>query len=136
MRTLTAGLFASIDGVVESPNLFQFDSFDPELGALMGAMIDEVDTAVLGRAGYEEWSQYWPSAPADDPFGAFINPIEKFVASTTLTGDLGWNATLIEATSRASSPTSSGPTAAASRSSRASRSPGSCCSPASSTSSR
>jgi dihydrofolate reductase len=96
MRLLTSGLFASIDGVVESPNLFQFDSFDPELGALMGAMIDEVDTAVMGRAGYEEWSQYWPSAPADDPFGAFINPIEKFVASTTLTGELGWNARLIE----------------------------------------
>ncbi|MCM6762787.1 dihydrofolate reductase family protein [Rathayibacter sp. ZW T2_19] len=96
MRMLTAGLFASVDGVVESPNLFQFDSFDAELGALMGGMIGEVDTAVLGRAGYEEWSQYWPAAPADDPFAAFINPIEKFVASTTLSGDLGWNATLIE----------------------------------------
>ena len=96
MRMLTAGLFASVDGVVESPNLFQFDSFDAELGALMGGMIDEVDTAVLGRAGFEEWSQYWPAAPADDPFAAFINPIEKFVASTTLSGGLGWNATLIE----------------------------------------
>ncbi|WKK73105.1 dihydrofolate reductase family protein [Rathayibacter oskolensis] len=96
MRTLTAGLFMSVDGVVESPNLFQFDSFDAELGAMMGRMIGSVDTAVLGRAGYEEWSQYWPSAPADDPFGSFINPIEKYVASTTLRGPLEWNATLIE----------------------------------------
>ncbi|NQX16779.1 dihydrofolate reductase family protein [Rathayibacter sp. VKM Ac-2857] len=96
MRRLTAGLFSSLDGVVESPNLFQFDSFDAELGELMGRMIGAVDTAVLGSTGFREWSQYWPSAPADDPFGAFINPLEKFVASSTLTGDLGWNATLIE----------------------------------------
>ncbi|MWV60081.1 dihydrofolate reductase family protein [Rathayibacter sp. VKM Ac-2754] len=96
MRTLTAGLFMSVDGVVESPNLFQFDSFDAELGAMMGRMIGAVDTAVLGRTGYEEWSEYWPSAPADDPFASFINPIEKYVASTTLSGPLGWNATLIE----------------------------------------
>ncbi|KQQ00021.1 MULTISPECIES: dihydrofolate reductase family protein [unclassified Rathayibacter] len=96
MRTLTAGLFLSVDGVVESPNLFQFDSFDAELGALMGRMIGSVDTAVLGRTGYEEWSQYWPTAPAEDPFGSFINPIEKYVASTTLSGPLDWNATLIE----------------------------------------
>jgi len=96
VRTLTAELFMSVDGVVESPNLFQFDSFDAELGAMMGRMIERVDTAVLGRVGYQEWSEYWPGAPADDPFGAFINPIEKFVASTTLAGPLDWNATLIE----------------------------------------
>lgn len=96
MRRLTAGLFSSVDGVVESPNLFQFDSFDAELGAMMGRMIDRVETAVLGRTGFEEWSQYWPSAPADDPFASFINPIEKYVASTTLQGDLGWSATAIE----------------------------------------
>ena len=96
MRKLTAGLFMSVDGVVESPSLFQFDSFDAELGAAMGRMMGSVDTAVLGRLGYEEWSEYWPSAAADDPFGAFINPIEKYVASTTLSGPLGWNATLID----------------------------------------
>lgn len=96
MRKLTAGLFMSIDGVVESPNLFQFDSFDAELGAGMGAMMASVDTAILGRVGYQEWSQYWPNAAADDPFAAFINPMPKYVASTTLSGDLGWNATLIE----------------------------------------
>ncbi len=90
MRKLTAGLFSSIDGVVESPNLWQFDSFDDEMGAAMGQMIGRVDTVLLGRHGYEEWSQYWPSAAAKDPFGAFINPVEKFVASRTLTGSLDW----------------------------------------------
>ncbi|OQJ61178.1 deaminase, partial [Clavibacter michiganensis subsp. insidiosus] len=96
MRRITAGLFASVGGVVEAPNLFQFDSFDAELGAGMTRLMETVTTAVLGRHGYEDWSSYWPQAPADDAFGAFINPIEKLVASRTLTGELDWNATLIE----------------------------------------
>jgi dihydrofolate reductase len=97
MRTLSAGLFYSVDGVVESPNLWQFDSFDAEMGEEMGAVISRVDTVLLGRAGYQEWSGYWPNADADDPFGAFINPVQKFVASRTLTGDLEWNARLMDA---------------------------------------
>ncbi|MDQ1530355.1 MAG: hypothetical protein QOE37_460, partial [Microbacteriaceae bacterium] len=32
MRTVTAGLFHSVDGVVEAPNEWQFDSFDEDLG--------------------------------------------------------------------------------------------------------
>ena len=98
MRTLTAGLFYSVDGVVESPNLWQFDSFDAEMGEEMGAMMSRVDTVLLGRVGYEEWSSYWPAAPADDPFGGFINPVQKYVASRTLTGDLDWqNSQLMDA---------------------------------------
>jgi dihydrofolate reductase len=97
MRKVTAGLFYSLDGVVESPNLWQFDSFDAEMGEEMGAVISRVDTVLLGRAGYQEWSGYWPNADADDPFGAFINPVQKFVASRTLTGELEWNARLMDA---------------------------------------
>jgi hypothetical protein len=36
MRKLTAGLFHSVDGVVEAPNLWQFDAFDAELWASLG----------------------------------------------------------------------------------------------------
>ena len=98
MRTLTAGLFYSVDGVVESPNLWQFDSFDAEMGEEMGAVMSRVDTVLLGRTGYQEWSGYWPNAGADDPFGGFINPVQKFVASRTLTGDLEWqNSKLMDA---------------------------------------
>lgn len=97
MRTLSAGLFMSLDGVVEAPNLWQFDSFDDELGQQMGAMMGRIDTAILGRIGYQEWSEYWPKAADDDPFGGFINPVQKFVASRTLAADLKWqNSTLIE----------------------------------------
>ncbi|GAB2910705.1 dihydrofolate reductase family protein [Rhodococcus aerolatus] len=95
MRLLTAGLFHSVDGVVESPHLWQLDAFDDELGAAMGAFISATGTAVLGRVGYEQWSQHFPTS--DDPFAGFINPVEKLVASRTLSGPLQWqNARLIE----------------------------------------
>ena len=97
MRTLSAGLFMSLDGVVEAPNLWQFDSFDDELGQQMAAMMGGIDTAILGQIGYQKWSEHWPEAAEDDPFGGFINPMRKFVASRTLTGDLVWqNSTLIQ----------------------------------------
>lgn len=90
MRKLSAGLFHSVDGVVEAPNLWQGDSFDDELGAELGALMQRVDAVIIGRVGYEEWSGYWPTVGVDDPFAGFINPIKKYVASTTLSGDLEW----------------------------------------------
>jgi len=99
MRRVTAGLFHSVDGVVEAPNRWQFDSFDEELGAEMTGMIEHTDTVLLGRVSYQEWASYWPNAEAGDPFGSFINPVEKFVASRTLTGDLEWqNSRLVDGT--------------------------------------
>ncbi len=33
MKKVVAGLFMSLDGVVESPDKWQFDSFDDDMGA-------------------------------------------------------------------------------------------------------
>ncbi|MGY3319432.1 dihydrofolate reductase family protein [Arthrobacter sp. TE12232] len=97
MRKVTAGLFCSVDGVVEDPFLWQFDSFDAELGAGMGEMMGRIDTGLLGRVGYQQWASYWPNAESDADFGGFINKLPKFVASRTLTGELEWqNSRLIE----------------------------------------
>lgn len=98
MRKLTAGLFYSVDGVAEAPDTFQFDSFDDELGALLGGVMAAVDTVLMGRVGYQEWAGYWPNAEQDQDFGGFINAVPKFVASDTLKpADLSWsNASLIE----------------------------------------
>ncbi len=97
MRKLTAGLFHSVDGVVEAPYKFQFDSFDDELGAELGKTMAATDTVLLGRVGYTEWAGYWPTAQQDGEFAEFINTVPKFVASHTLTAPLGWqNSTLIE----------------------------------------
>ncbi|BEP15718.1 dihydrofolate reductase family protein [Acidothermaceae bacterium B102] len=92
-RKVVAHLFSSVNGVVESPNLWQFDAFGPEEGQLMGSVIGAVTDVVIGRKLWQEWSGYWPSA--DDPFGQFINPVRKHVVTSTLSGDLPWNSTVI-----------------------------------------
>jgi RNA polymerase sigma-70 factor (ECF subfamily) len=93
-RKVTAHLFNSVNGVVESPNLWQFDAFGPEEGQLMGEVIRPVTDVVIGRRLWQEWSEYWPGA--DDPFGQFINPVRKHVVTSTLSGDLPWNSTVIK----------------------------------------
>jgi RNA polymerase sigma-70 factor (ECF subfamily) len=82
--------------VVEAPNLWQFDAFGPEEGQLMGKAIGGVTDVVIGRKLWQEWSQYWQSAAATDPFGEFINPVRKHVVTTTLSGELGWNSTVVD----------------------------------------
>jgi dihydrofolate reductase len=76
-RKTTAHLFCSVNGVVEAPNLFQFDAFGPEEGQMMGRAIEGITDVVIGRKLWQEWSEYWPGV--DDPFGY-----------------LGWNSTVID----------------------------------------
>ena len=95
-RTVTAHLFHSVNGVVESPNEWQFDAFGPEEMQLMGAAIGGITDVVIGRKLWQEWSDYWQAASADDPFAQFINPVRKHVVTSTLSGDLGWNSRVIE----------------------------------------
>jgi dihydrofolate reductase len=93
-RKVTAHLFSSANGVVESPNLWQFDAFGTEEGQLMGEVIGSVTDVVIGRRLWQEWSEFWPGA--DDPFGHFINPVRKHVVTSTLSGVLPWNSTVID----------------------------------------
>ncbi|GAA1395538.1 dihydrofolate reductase family protein [Luteococcus peritonei] len=99
-RKLVASLFTSVDGVAADPYLFQYDSFDDDLGAWMTQAIDRVDDAVLGRVSYTEWAGYWPTVTEgeDVSFADFINHVPKHVASRTLRPeDLAWkNSRLIE----------------------------------------
>jgi dihydrofolate reductase len=51
---------------------------------------------LLGRTTYQTMAANWPHMPADNPFTGWINAMPKYVASTTLTPPLEWNATLLE----------------------------------------
>jgi dihydrofolate reductase len=95
MRKVSAGLFSSIDGVVEAPNEWQ-PGFDEEMGAALSRMLDEQDAVLLGRVTFSEWAEYWPTS-TDEPFASWINGTQKYVASSTV-GSVGhWpNSTLIE----------------------------------------
>lgn len=93
-RLVSAHLFQSVNGVVEDPNLWQFDAFGDEEGQVMAAAIAPVTDTIIGRRLWQEWSQYWPET-MNDPFGQWINPMHKHVLSSTLPSDLPWNSTLV-----------------------------------------
>jgi dihydrofolate reductase len=85
MRKIVAGLFISLDGVVEAPQEWQIDLMDDEAGADIQRALDEADTILLGRVTYQEFAAFWPNADPNDPFAAYINDTPKLVASNTVT---------------------------------------------------
>jgi dihydrofolate reductase len=83
MRKVVAGLFITLDGVTESPNLWQ-ETFDEDMAADLQSGISEVDTILLGRATYQYWEPYWPTTSNNETFARFINTTPKYVASKTI----------------------------------------------------
>lgn len=96
MRKIAAGLFITLDGVIESPDQWQFPYFNDELGQEVTAQMDATDAMLLGRKTYQEFASFWPTAPADDPFTARMNNTPKYVVSTTLDTVEWQNSTLIK----------------------------------------
>ena len=88
MRKVFAGLFTSIDGVVEAPNEWQ-PGFDEQMGAALSRMMADQDAVLLGRVTFTEFAAYWPTS-ADEPFASWINAAAKYVASTTLDSVYNW----------------------------------------------
>jgi dihydrofolate reductase len=89
MRKVVAGLFISLDGVVESPDQWQFDVFDDAMGAAIFEQVATQDAALMGRVTYDEWRTYWPNATSDEDFAKFINTVPKYIVSNTL-DDVSW----------------------------------------------
>lgn len=96
MRKIVAGLFISLDGVIESPDQWQGPYFSEEMGAEVAAQMDAADTMLLGRRTYEEFASFWPNQSSDDPFAARMNNTPKVVVSTTLDTVTWQNSTLIK----------------------------------------
>jgi len=97
MRKIVAGLFASLDGVVEAPETWSTGYFSDEAQQEIGAQMAASDTMLLGRVTYEGFAAYWPGRSAEeDPMAGFMNATPKLVASRTLK-EVEWeNSTLIE----------------------------------------
>jgi dihydrofolate reductase len=93
LRKLSAHLFYSLDGVVEAPDKWSFDTFSDEQEAAMKAAIDKEDAIILGRRTYQEWSEFWPKNTQFEPFASHINKKPKYVVTKTLKetpwGDFG-----------------------------------------------
>ena len=53
MRKIAAGLFISLDGVVESPEKWTGPYFNDQVGQAVGALMASNDAMLLGRTTYE-----------------------------------------------------------------------------------
>lgn len=97
MRKIVAGTFVSLDGVMESPDAWHFPYFDDRMGEAVGEQMAEADAMLLGRVTYQEFASYWPHQGNDTPGAEFMNPVQKYVVSTTLQNVDAWqNSTLID----------------------------------------
>jgi dihydrofolate reductase len=83
MRKITAGLFISLDGVVEAPQTWHFPYFSDEMMDVLQGSIDGSDAMLLGRRTYEEFAGFWPTAEGD--MADHMNGVRKHVVSSTLT---------------------------------------------------
>jgi dihydrofolate reductase len=93
MRKLFWQISLTVDGLMEGPNHELDDTAqiaDPDFERYASAMLQSIDTIVLGRVTYELFADYWPSATGPD--AERMNCLPKLVFSRTL-GDVQWNNT-------------------------------------------
>jgi dihydrofolate reductase len=103
--------FISLDGVVQAPGHADEDTdggfrhggwsmkyFDPEvMGGAMDEVAKQTDALLQGRRTWQVMAAAWPNRTGDDdPFTDFMNSVQKYVVSDTLTeADLTWRPTTI-----------------------------------------
>jgi dihydrofolate reductase len=101
--------FISLDGVVQAPGGAEEDTdggfrhggwsmpfFDPEImGPAIGETAERADALLYGRRTWQVMAGAWPGR-AGDPFADWINSVEKYVVSDTLSeSDLTWAPTTL-----------------------------------------
>ncbi len=96
MRKIVAGLFCSLDGVVESPQTWQSPYFTDEVTEVISAGVAQADAVLLGRRTYLEFAEFWPSQGSDAPMADFLNNAPKYVVSATLDTVEWKNSTLLK----------------------------------------
>ncbi|WP_304109541.1 dihydrofolate reductase family protein [Mycolicibacterium bacteremicum] len=85
MTRLTAGLFISVDGVVDAPDQWHFPYFNDEMGAAVDAQLGSAETILLGRGTYDSFIGAWPQREADGgedaEFATKLGDTRKIVVS-------------------------------------------------------
>jgi dihydrofolate reductase len=85
MRKITAGLFISLDGVVEAPDQWHFPYFNEEMGAAVDATLGAADTVLFGRTTYDSFAGAWPeretAGEEDAGLAKKLGDVRKIVVS-------------------------------------------------------
>jgi dihydrofolate reductase len=93
MKKINAGLFVSLDGVVEAPDKWTGAYFSSEVGQAVGALMAANDTLLLGRVTYEGFAEAF--AGQSGGVADQMNSMAKAVVSTTLDRADWQNSTVI-----------------------------------------
>jgi dihydrofolate reductase len=87
MRKIQAGLFISLDGVVEEPGDWHFPYFNEEMGAAVDSQLGAADTMLFGRKTYDSFAGAWPgreeAGEEDADFAKKLGDARKLVVSTS-----------------------------------------------------
>ncbi|HCT78923.1 MAG TPA: pyrimidine reductase [Micromonosporaceae bacterium] len=85
MRKIIAGMFISLDGVVEAPDQWHFPYFNDEMGAAVDASLGGAETMLFGRKTYDSFAGAWPEREAageeDAHFAKVLGDVRKIVVS-------------------------------------------------------
>jgi dihydrofolate reductase len=85
LRKITAGLFISLDGVVEAPDQWHFPYFNDEMGAAVDATLGAADTVLFGRETYDSFAGAWPereeAGEEDAGLAKKLGDVRKIVVS-------------------------------------------------------
>ncbi len=84
MRKLSAGLFVTLDGVVESPERWPAWHFDVGVHEALARVVAQPDAILLGRRTYQELAEYWATQNDGLPIAQYLNDTRKYVVSATL----------------------------------------------------
>ena len=93
MRKIVAGLFMSLDGVVDAPETWTGPYFNNEIGQEIGAVMAGGDTMLLGRKTYQTFAASF--AGQTGGMADQMNDTPKLVVSATLDTADWQNSTLI-----------------------------------------
>jgi len=105
MRKVVAAEYVSVDGVMQDPGgVGEIEQggwtnpyFNDELAKYQSDQLFDSDALLLGRVTYQGFAAAWPSMEeTEGEFAVRMNRLPKYVASTTLTEPLEWNATLLK----------------------------------------
>ena len=94
MRQIVAGLFMTLDGVVEEPEAWTGPYFNDELGQEIGSMMAAGDTLLLGRKTYETFAASFSGQSGG--MADAMNHTPKVVVSTTLASAEWQNSTILD----------------------------------------
>ena len=110
MRRVVVTTNVTLDGVMQAPGRADEDvrggfahggwalPYDDAIKAeAMGRGMAQTGAMLFGRRTYEDFYRVWAHRPDNNPFTGFLNSVQKFVASRSLTEPLPWpNSTLLK----------------------------------------